>query len=1543
VTEPTPYPDPDALARLRAERAAARDAVGVAAARLATQRAELRAVAGRSGAAARREPLTAETERAAGTLRAARAAEADLRRRIDETVTGLAASPLERIATLDARRPVAFLPVRLETRFRRGPVEGEPDAAGALLVRIYPDTIQTDQHEPLLTGTEIAAGRDYWRRAFRDGNQRAAWTALLTEATTPRAAWIVERTSPENADEAGGGAEPVFADIDPRPDGWHRAPEARGLPERWIVTALRAGRRLQVTSEPVREGLALTLRLSGDGDDGDVVDLSGDRLEVEPELAWVYDFDEAVAAGMAVRLPLSPQDLARGFETLLVVGVRTGESAGAQADLLTGLLDAHRYSRGLAFVPQGTKTNNTAEQPSDYPPADPAGTTSFPVARGAPLARPGTDGHRTAAALGVLPTTFHHVLGADRDEQTTAAAMADALWPATMGYAFDQLLAPLIGPQAADAVRSWLRAWVRPRGPLPALRVGGVPYGILPVGSLVGWSRRDGEGDPDGMVPMLTRLEPLWARFTDRPPQVGRSADPDRDLVELLAMDASTQSARVRRTLGFDALWNVVTFSGAQLDRWDDLQRAVARDVLSLLDRRAEEFDPRALYLSFAARGDNFRGPMVADDPLSEHDPLPFDYVAWLRTAPPGKLRDQAAPPTEEPVTALLYLMLRHAVLAEYDRLARRLLAGRRLSLRLEDREPELIEILAPPRPGPRQPPPLRTVWERFDLRVAGVTGDATLGDFLADPPRGGAALPAEVRVILAALDRYRDNLRTLEGLPTGELHRLFTETVDLYSHRLDAWVTSLATRRLAALREQAPRGVYLGCYGWVEDLRPDPPADTVEVVLNDGTMAQARTDSGGFVYAPSMLHGATAAVLRSAFLSRSGPDRRRYRIDLSSRRVRTALSLLDAVRASQPLGAVLGHQFERGLHEGHPGVELDRFIDTFRALYPQVANKAEDSEQPAPAVAARTVVDGLRLLRAWRARTVPFGEGELPGGGPRRAAIEAELDLLEDAVDALSDLLLAESVFQVVKGSPAGAAATLDSLAKGQRPPEPEVATVPRGGTVLHQRVALLLGDGSAAPGWGPVPATPRSAAAPEVNAWLGRLLGPPASIECRVTVDGGPARAVNLRELRLQPIDLVLMVQAAGAGGEPAELERRIAWQVAGPAGPDRPLTIDYQSTVGPTALAMAVSFELAAAVGRLLGLGRALDARDLLPPELDAPAADPMAGELADRAAVARAALAAARDDLAGAVAPAGGSPDPGTVRAALVAAAACGVPGAFPTSRHAEDAGTREALLAQAASVMAELERRLSEASAATGPVEVLRAVFGRDLPVMPRFRPAAADLLGPALDNEPRLGPEPDATVEGWLAQLTRVRQPLDAWRDVRAYARALGRAVGRPRIVQLPLERDPAPARWAALPFAGEADRPRPGLVSLALLGARPPRPDQPWAGLLLDAWPELIPAREEDAGVVFHFDAPGAEAPQAVLLAVPRAPAETWSYDDLEATLLHTLRLAKIRALDLSGLGEYGQLIPMTFLAANSANEAVSTSFSGLLVADPVIARDDG
>ncbi|HKF00128.1 MAG TPA: hypothetical protein VKG45_14505 [Actinomycetes bacterium] len=1586
-TRPAGAPGPDEISRLRAGREQARGAVGLAAGRLARARRALRAAGARRPAPGERERLAAEQEQARGALRDARAAEAGARERLTDAVAKLEGSPFDRIGQLDADHPVAFLPVRVETRFRRPPPGPVGAGAGELLVRIYPDAILADDHEPLLNARELAAGHAYWRRAFADGHERDAWTLLLAEATPERAAWIVERTTPANAAAIGTGAAPQLPEPAVRPDGWHRAPEARGLPERWVVSAFRRGERVhQVLSGPVREGLALSLRLSGDsGDAGDADDsaggggeaeataaardLSGDGLTVDPELAWVYEFEEAVAAGMALRLPLTADDLSLGFDLLLVAGVRTTEPADKQAAQLSALLSAHRYARGLALVPQGTKTNNTADAPSDHPPEDPAGALSFEVARGAPLARPGTDGQRLAGALGVDPSLFDHVRGADRDEQAAARAMVDALWPSTIGYFVSQLLEPDVGPVTVDALRAWARQWLRPRGPLPAFRVGRVPYGVLPVGSLDDWTAIEAEGAPADLPELLKRFGRAAARLTGEPPHVGRSADGDRDLVELLGMDASAQTARIRRALGVDAMWNIMTADGLDLPRWEERQNEVATAIIQEIGE--PDWEPRALFLSYEDHPKEYTGPLVQDGPLSETEPLTFDYIAWLRRADLTTLEDQNPPSLTAPVTALLYVMLRHALLLEYDRWAQALLGQLGRLLPFEAREPELVNILPGQEPG--GPLETRSAWDRFAMDIPGV---GTIGEFLTDP--GATAPTPEAGAVKAGLGAHLASLATLEGLPSAELQRLFTETLDAYSHRLDAWITSLATRRLSARREQAPRGVWLGCYGWVENLRPDPPVQTVPVTLPDGTPASARTDSGGYVYAPSMLHGATAAVLRSAWLARSGPEREAYSVDLSSHRVRTAIGLLDAVRERQPLGAVLGYQFERGLHEGHPGVELDRFIDTFRSLYPPVANKARDSGRPAAAVAARNVVDGLRLLQAWQGGTVPWGSGELTPTAAERAAIEAELERLDDAVDALGDLLLGESVFQVVKGSVAGAAATLDTLAKGQRPPAPELATVPRSGTALHQRVALVLGDATPAPGWEQVAATPRSAASAELNAWLGELVGDPAAVECRVTPEGDrEARTVRLRDLGLQPLDLLAVANPAGAAeasgppgggtgggsGHPAapaagglaELDRRIAWHVAGDAGPDTAVTIDYDRAGSEGALPFAAAFELASTVARVLGFGRPLQAGDLLPAELaGTPAADPMAAELETRAAAAREQLSATRGGLAallarlaptppgapdgrGAGTRAGVQPssaDLAALRADLAAAAGFGVPGAFPASRHDTGEAAVAALLAQARGAGAELGRRHAAAVEATDAAAVLRAVFGRGFPVVPRFRPAMPELLAPALAAEPELGPAPDATVEGWLAQLARVRPQLDAWRDLQLYGRALGRALTRPRIAQLPLETGPgaARARWAALTFGDESNRPRSGLVSLALLGEAPPAADAPWAGLLLDTWPELLPSREEDAGVVFHYDAPRAQAPQAVLLAVPPGPARTWSWEHLERTLLHALDLAKVRALDLHDLWLYGQIVPMTFLAANTLNQTVATSFKGLV-----------
>ena len=58
--------------------------------------------------------------------------------------------------------------------------------------------------------------------------------------------------------------------------------------------------------------------------------------------------------------------------------------------------------------------------------------------------------------------------------------MQIALWPATIGYLMDTLLAPVFSDAAVAATRQFFTRQVSGRGPLPALRIGMQPYGIQP-------------------------------------------------------------------------------------------------------------------------------------------------------------------------------------------------------------------------------------------------------------------------------------------------------------------------------------------------------------------------------------------------------------------------------------------------------------------------------------------------------------------------------------------------------------------------------------------------------------------------------------------------------------------------------------------------------------------------------------------------------------------------------------------------------------------------------------------------------------------------------------------------------------------------------------------------------------------------------------------------------------------------------------------------------------------------------------------------------
>ena len=256
----------------------------------------------------------------------------------------------------------------------------------------------------------------------------------------------------------------------------------------------------------------------------------------------------------------------------------------------------------------------------------------------------------------------------------------------------------------------------------------------------------------------------------------------------------------------------------------------------------------------------------------------------------------------------------------------------------------------------------------------------------------------------------------------------------------------------------------------------------------------------------------------------------------------------------------------------------------------------------------------------------------------------------------------------------------------------------------------------------------------------------------------------------------------------------------------------------------------------------------------------------------------------------------------MRAALQDASIYGIGESYP---FVDDASLPD----QAAGIASGMQRRADAASAAgQTDTQIMAALFGQDFLFLPRFQlsAAAAAELDLAITQGPTTAPH-DFT--RWMQQAARVRPALDAWRRLTLYTGALEQPPADFELAQLPFQ---VGARWAALPFAPK--RPPAGLVSLALQRPVKPATNAVWVGLFLDDWTEVIPDEVETTAVGFHYDDPGAEAGQAVLLAIPPGEAQTWDIVTFANILNETADLAKVRAVDLELLPALGQLLPAIF-----------------------------
>ena len=193
------------------------------------------------------------------------------------------------------------------------------------------------------------------------------------------------------------------------------------------------------------------------------------------------------------------------------------------------------------------------------------------------------------------------------------------------------------------------------------------------------------------------------------------------------------------------------------------------------------------------------------------------------------------------------------------------------------------------------------------------------------------------------------------------------------------------------------PSGCHLGAYAWV-DAPPVP-----DVVPADGDPVADDPDSEGYMHAARLEHARTAAVLRGGFLARlrEGAEAP-FAVDLSADRVADAIALLDGVRNGASLGALLGERIERWMIDAG-------FADRLPAMR---------DDMPLMDGSGRRRLDGLHAAAHW-ASGGPTDLGDVPAR-------------LNATIDAIGDLLLAESVHHQAAGNPARAQPALTALDSG-------------------------------------------------------------------------------------------------------------------------------------------------------------------------------------------------------------------------------------------------------------------------------------------------------------------------------------------------------------------------------------------------------------------------------------------------------------------------------------------------------------------------------
>ena len=1413
------------------------------------------------------------------------------------------------VSQLDTAIPLTLFPVRLATRFHRVRPGAKPKE---LWVRIFPDIIHADGHNPELTAEEIVIGKTYWEQLWRAGNNADArerahqWAVSMLGA--PRTAWVAQILTPLNQNDAPHrpvppdqplNPAPQFENITPSTD--PRATLARLLPDRWYVIMRRTIEYVtRVWSAPVQANLSMAPNLVNLEDTKDVRELLKKQ-----NLWWMVDFDEAVAAGMGVRIPWDAT-IKDPVSELLVIGVRDGKSK--TTDEMNQLLQAHRFTEGLEFIPQGTPTNNTEtvkagfkETPDNLEAYFRRQSNQKPVRRPnlKPASRLGnlSAANATSIAMGLLDkNAFDFTQHGGNRYGKWQQYMNRVLWPATIGYYIDYLLTTdnkkIINDARFNWLQTWIHRWVKAVGFLPAFRIGSQPYGILPVARRPTSSSELGDSARDELLSVLYTVDE-WensvsevANFNhyDSEPKLNPEEEAER-IAGVLGAVPHPAAFRLRQA-NYD--YNAIA------DDWS----SQITELESLLQKA-----PSSLLNEYNASYKD----SIENDSVREQQSTLF-LLRWSAVVLSYSQLDnddkQACLDVQEHVDTMLIASTEAHQIRSEMRQWDSVFSGANLPTASD---PKLWYITYGEDGAAEDGsfPSLKLVPDAQDLsdtieQYRNYAEDARKVNSL---PRKFYLEHVEAPLLDKLIQRSINVVRStdgeplakgIEGLvsiledektedPLAEIRRLLRETLGLATYRYDAWVTSFANERLAQLRANSPSGLQVGAYGWVVNLEPEH---------------EGKADSSGFIHAPTLDHAATAAIMRSAWTAYANDAKDApFAVDLSSDRVRRGTWLLEAVRNGAELGELLGTRFERRLHDSG----LSQYIADLREL---ALDAAGHSSRP-----ANGIIDGLAIANAYsdsmqgdvlylsienfRSQLQPTHNHKL---------LDALLDTVAD-LDSTADLLIAQSVHSASKGNLAEAAATLSVSGSGDAGiPQLRMPQLNRSSQIINHRIVAVFPENVSAPQTTSLLAVLE----PSLLVWLQKVL--PNLDEITVRVLFGENADEGQWETTLGSVGLNALEVAAMAAVDGDIAHGQLAALLIARARYDTNMPEKTVAKLVDTENGVVTFSSLATVLGvvrNAVWSARALRGSDLSNTTED----EVNISELELR----RASLIESVSLLA--VQP----PEESLLLTRFAQLAAIDIVGLIKALSSPDE---RIGILTQ----MLEKARRISENVLQTFPddydkrsplakseylCDLMRNSLSLKVPVLALYTLVNRDDLVSSFEQTASRLDSPTRAL-AWHLEVGRVHQGAGRCYEMLDLLESTNLDIQTPyQIAQLPnVPGEP----WVAVRAPIQSGS---RLHLFAVNDAVTALHRNTVSGLLFDSWSEPIPDSKTTTDLAIHFDKPGAQPPQAVLLAMPPDEGQ-WTTEHLETILLQTLQLAKIRAVGPETLSRWGHAIPAIFLSEN-------------------------